>query len=193
MPALVSSKHRGTITWLGGVPDRQFSLRATGADALMATFPGVADDSHSGLTRQSCSRVTALYPLATDIRNTRQFSILSVEDMDKIAQNMGLNSVDPARLGASMVVQGIPDFTHLPPSSRLQFPSGATLTIDLENRPCNLPAKVIDEDAPGNGKAFKAAAKDLRGVTAWVEREGTIRVGDTVRLFVPDQRAWARA
>jgi hypothetical protein len=89
-----------------------------------------------------------------------------------------------------MVLEGIPDFTHLPPSSRLQGTSGATLVVDLENRPCTLPAKPIDARHAGFGKAFKPAAKDRRGVTAWVEREGLFTLGDAVTLHIPDQRAW---
>ena len=60
----------------------------------------------------------------------------------------------------------------------------------MQNRPCNLPAREIEIDHPTHGKPFKAAAKGKRGVTAWVEREGTFRVGDAVTLHVPDQRAW---
>ena len=61
----------------------------------------------------------------------------------------------------------------------------------MENRPCNFPAREIEKDEPGHGKAFKAAAKGRRGVTAWVEREGRLSIGDTLRLHVPDQRPWA--
>jgi MOSC domain-containing protein YiiM len=43
----------------------------------------------------------------------------------------------------------------------------------------------------GMGKTFKSAAKGKRGVTAWVEREGTLRIGDQMRLHMPQQRAWA--
>ncbi|HKK85364.1 MAG TPA: sulfurase, partial [Roseovarius sp.] len=85
---------------------------------------------------------------------------------------------------------GIPDFTHVPPSSRLQTEAGTTLVVDMENRPCHLPAKVIDEDAPGFGKAFKSASQGRRGVTAWVEREGGLRLGDVMRLHIPDQPVW---
>ena len=92
-------------------------------------------------------------------------------------------------LGASVVVSGIPDFSHLPPSSRLQGPDGATVTVDMQNRPCQFPAMTIEAAQPGHGKAFRTAAKGLRGVTAWVEREGCFRIGDQLRLHVPDQRA----
>jgi hypothetical protein len=130
------------------------------------------------------------YPRNTEIRNTRQFAILSDEELAMIAGDMGLAVLDPALLGATMVLEGIPDFTHLPPSSRLQGTSGATLVVDLENRPCTLPAKPIDVRHAGFGKAFKPAAKDRRGVTAWVEREGLFTLGDAVTLHIPDQRAW---
>ena len=60
----------------------------------------------------------------------------------------------------------------------------------MENRPCVLPAREIEQDSPGHGPKFKAAAKDRRGVTAWIEREGVLKLGDELRLFIPDQPAW---
>jgi hypothetical protein len=190
MPALIPTDFTAKIIWLGRVSDRDATLRAEPLDEVLATFAGVEGEEHAGLTRPSYSRVTSQYPRGTEIRNVRQFSILSAEDLDAIATRMGIEAINPAWVGASMVLQGIPDFTHVPPSSRLQSSAGTTLVVDMENRPCHLPAKVIDEDAPGKGKAFKTAAKGRRGVTAWVEREGILRVGDTVTLHVPDQRPW---
>ncbi|MGR3491132.1 MAG: MOSC domain-containing protein, partial [Shimia sp.] len=128
-----------------------------------------------------------------EIRNTRQLSILAAEELGDIADAMGLSELDPAWVGASMVVRGIPDFTHVPPSSRLQAASGATFIVDMENRPCQLPARVIETKHPGYGKAFKAAAQGKRGITACVERPGSCAIGDAIRLFVPDQRAWTGA
>ena len=93
--------------------------------------------------------------------------------------------------GANMVLRGIPDFTHVPPSSRLLSPAGPSLTIDMENRPCVLPGREVEQEAPGHGAAFKPAAAGRRGVTAWVERPGTLRLGDRLSLFIPDQRPWA--
>jgi len=88
-------------------------------------------------------------------------------------------------------VQGIPDFGHIPPGSRLQGVSGATLVVNLYNRPCTVPARAIEAALPGFGAKFKPAAKDRRGIVGWVEREGMFRLGDTIRLHIPDQRPWA--
>ena len=190
MPALKPTSFRAKITFLGRVPDRDASLRSEPLNEVHATYAGVEGEDHSGFTRLSCGRVTSQHPRGTNIRNVRQFAIVSAEEMAAVVANMGLDTFDPTWVGASMVIEGLPDFTHLPPSSRLQSEAGTTLVVDMENRPCHLPAKVIDEDAPGFGKAFKAAAKGKRGVTAWVEREGPLCVGDVLRLHVPDQPVW---
>lgn len=190
MTALKKTKIIGRIVWLGTVANREAALESAPLRGIMARFAGPEGDAHGGLTRPSCSRVLGQYPRNTEIRNTRQFAILSDEELAMIAGDMGLAVLDPALLGATMVLEGIPDFTHLPPSSRLQGTSGATLVVDLENRPCTLPAKPIDVRHAGFGKAFKPAAKDRRGVTAWVEREGLFTLGDAVTLHIPDQRAW---
>ena len=190
MPALRPTKFEGVITWLGVVQTALGVLPSRPEAEVFATFAGVAGEVHGGLTRASCSRVLGQYKRGTEIRNVRQFSVLSAEELALIAQGMGLAVLEPSLLGASLVISGIPDFTHLPPSSRLQFDSGATLVVDMENRPCTLPAKEIEVVHPGFGRAFKPAAANLRGVTAWVEREGILRLGSKMRLHVPDQRAW---
>ncbi len=191
MPALSPTEYSGTITWLGRVGDREAALASSPLTEIAASFAGARGEAHGGLTRPACSRVAGQYPRDTEIRNVRQFSILGHEELDAVARDMGLPALDPALLGASMVISGIPDFTHLPPSSRLQGESGATLVVDMENRPCTLPAVGIEAAYPGFGKTFKPAAKGRRGVTAWVEREGIFRIGDRIRLHIPDQRPWA--
>lgn len=191
MPELLPTDHTATIVWMGMVPQDRSNIRSHAIDRARATYAGFEGDFHAGLTRPSCVRVKSQYPQATEIRNTRQFSILSAEELADIAAQIGVEKLVPRLLGASIVVQGIADFTHIPPSSRLQSDSGTTLTVDMLNGPCNLPAREIEKEVPGQGKGFKAAAKGRRGVTAWVEREGDLAVGDTLRLHVPGQRAWA--
>ncbi|MCO4846853.1 MAG: MOSC domain-containing protein [Yoonia sp.] len=189
MPALTPTQQIGEIVWIGTVAP-EAGLRSAPAPALVMTYGGPEGEAHSGLTRASCVRVRAQWPVGTEIRNVRQLSVMSQEEIDQIAADCGLSTLDPALLGCSLVVKGISDFSHVPPSSRLQSKDGTTIVIDMQNRPCNLPAREIEADHPGHGKPFKEAAKGKRGVTAWVEREGTFRVGDAVTLHVPDQRAW---
>ena len=179
MPVLKPTGHVGRIVWLGLVRDRDAALESAAVESLAVTFAGPEGEAHGGLTRPSCSRVLA------------QFSVLAAEDLAAIAAKMGVERLDPALVGATMVVEGIPDFSHLPPSSRLQGEGGATLVVDLENRPCQLPAKPIEARHPGLGGKFKAAAQGRRGIVAWVEREGLFRLGEAVRLHIPDQPVWA--
>jgi hypothetical protein len=190
MPALKATDIAAEIVWLGYVPDRAAALPSVAAPVLDLSFAGPAGEDHGGLTRPSCSRVMGLYPRGTTIRNTRQLSILSAEELDAIAADMGLPALDPALLGATMVLRGIPDFSHVPPSARLLSDSGACVTVDMENLPCTLPARPIEARHTGHGARFKAAAKGRRGVTAWVEAEGRVALGDRLRLFIPAQPGW---
>ena len=193
MPILMPTDFYGKITWLGRVAPGKDDIRSAPVEAVDVTYAGVPGELHSGLTRPSCSRVLSQHQRGTEIRNTRQLSILSAEEMTEIAAAIGLERLEPEWLGATVVLEGIPDLSHVPPSSRLQSEAGTTLVIDMQNGPCIYPGKEIEKDAPGHGKAFKPAAQKRRGVTAWVEREGPLRVGDSLRLHIPDQRPWAHA
>ncbi|MFC3614194.1 MOSC domain-containing protein [Lutimaribacter marinistellae] len=190
MSTVAETQYAGEVIWLGHVPAGS-GIRAESVVSLDLTLGGDAGARHEGAVRPSCSRVTHLYPKGTEIRNVRQLSILSGEELDLVGAEIGLEQLDPALLGASIILRGIPDFTHVPPGSRLQGPSGLTITVDMENLPCHLPAREIEADEPGHGKQFKQAAKGRRGVTAWVERAGRLALGDRLRLFVPEQRVWA--
>ncbi|WP_371169859.1 MOSC domain-containing protein [Aliiroseovarius sp. 2305UL8-7] len=120
----------------------------------------------------------------------RQVSILSEEELAEVAAELELDHINPEWLGASMIVRGLPDFTHLPPSARLQADDGATLVVDMENQPCTLVSREVEKARPGHGIGFKPAAVGKRGVTAWVERPGALKLGGTLRLHIPGQRAW---
>ncbi|PZX19669.1 MOSC domain-containing protein [Palleronia aestuarii] len=191
MQALVPTDHTARVTWLGRVPHRDRKpVDGEGVAAMPLAFGGMEGEFHAGVTRPACSRVAQQHPRDTEIANVRQLTILSAEELAAIAQDMEIERVDPAWLGASIVVEGIADFSHVPPSARLQGPDGVTLVIDMQNLPCQYPAMKIAEAVGERGKRFKAAAEGRRGVTAWVERPGTIRAGETLRLHVPGQRGW---
>jgi hypothetical protein len=106
---------------------------------------------------------------------------------------MELAQLDPSWLGASMVIDGIPAFTQVPPSSRLIFGNGTGLVVDMENAPCKYPAELIERLHPGQGLSFPRHARGRRGVVAWVERPGSIALGDTAVLHCPPQRLYAPA
>lgn len=195
MTVLMPTDHTARIIWLGTqrIPVKDLVITSEPLSEMPLTFAGYAGESHAGLTRPSCSRVLKQHPRGTTIRNTRQLCLVSAEEMAEVAATLGMDRFDYAWVGASVVLEGIPDFTHLPPSSRLQGPDGTTLVVDMLNEPCQEPAVTMAKATGGQGKAFKAAARGKRGVTAWVEREGTLRLGDVLRLHIPQQRAWQPA
>ncbi len=191
MPALIPTDLTARVAWLGTVEsDDRSELMARPVDRLELTFEGIAGSVHAGATRPSCARVTSQHRKGTTIRNVRQLSIVSAEELSEIAAALGLPGIDPARLGANVVVEGIEDFTHLPPSSRLQGPSGVTLVVDMLNEPCQFPARSLARAHGQAAKGFRRAAQGRRGVTAWVERDGALSVGDALALHIPRQRAW---
>ena len=191
MPILKPTQFFGRITFLGRMIGPYDILHSEPCDTLTASFAGIEGEAHAGLSVPSCVRMKAQYPQGTLVANTRQVSILSAEELAQIAERMGLPALSPTLLGATMVIDGIPDFSHIPPGSRLQGPSGATMVVNLNNRPCTIPSHAIEATHPDYGAAFTAAANGRRGVVAWVEREGSFALGDSLRLHIPDQRDWA--
>ena len=192
MPALVPTHHIATVTWLGRVGADAEGVRSAPLDGeVPLSYAGIEGEVHAGLTRPSCVRTVTQWPEGTEIRNVRQLSILSAEEMTATAAEMGLERLEPEWVGASMIIEGIDDFSHVPPGARLMNDVGTSLVIDMQNRPCHFPGQEVEKDRPDHGKSYKTAAKGRRGVTAWVEREGPIAVGDRLVLHVPDQRAWA--
>jgi hypothetical protein len=173
---------------VNSTPDEDLSSRRI--PSVTVSFAGLEGESHSGLVRSSCVRVRHQYPIGTEIRNTRQVSIVASEELAAIADAMGIAGLEPEWLGANLLVSGIPNFSRIPPSTRMIFESGASLVVDLENSPCKYPGEIIDRHHPGCGQLFAKAAVGLRGITAWVEREGQIASGDSIRLYIPPQRIY---
>lgn len=193
MPLMIKLAATGRVEALLRNPDRKAGLEKSRADGLTLRFDGIEGDCHSGLTRPADVRTIKQYPRDTPIRNVRQLTLLSVEELSDIAVIMEIPDVKPEWVGANMVTSGIPDLTLLPPSSRLQFPSGATIVVDMENEPCRYPADIIASHNPQQKVGFVKAAKHKRGITAWVEREGDVKLGDAIIIWIPPQRLYGAA
>ncbi len=170
---------------------REKGLEKTEVPRLEVQFSGIKGDCHAGLTRASDVRTIKQYPRDTEIRNVRQLTIVAEEELADIAALMGIPEMKAEWLGANIVTSGIPDLTLLTPSSRMQFPSGATIVVDMENFPCRQVADVVAKHHPEPKAGLVASAMHKRGLTAWVEREGTIQAGDAITVWVPPQRLYA--
>jgi hypothetical protein len=190
MPLMTRLSFSGRVEALLMSGDRAQGLEKSRIDRMKLRFDGIQGDCHSGLTRPADVRTIKQYPRDTPIRNVRQLTLLSVEELAQIAAIMEIPAVKPEWVGANVVTSGIPDLTLLPPSSRMQFPSGATIVVDMENEPCRYPAEIIEKHNPEQKVGFVKAAKNKRGITAWVEREGDVSQGDQITIWIPPQRLY---
>ena len=162
-------------------------------DSCKITYDGFSGDFHSGLTMKSGGRQPH-YPKGTQIRNYRQVSIVSHEELHSIADSMGIKKIKPGWIGANMEVEGIPNLTFLPPSTRIEFSGGAVLVVNGENLPCIGPGKIIQQNFPdlkGLTESFLKNALGKRGLVAWVECIGTIQTGNDITLRIPKQKSWS--
>ncbi|MEM8581143.1 MAG: sulfurase [Pseudomonadota bacterium] len=185
MSLLLPTAIEGEVVWLGRVTDRNETLASTASERLTLDFDGIRGEHHAGLTRRSCARVKRQYAVGTEIRNTRQVSIVSEQELKAVAEAMSIAELKPEWLGANIALKGIEQLTHIPPASRLIFDGGCSLVIDTENTPCRMPAELLETYFPGSGLSFPKHARNRRGVVAWVERPGQIALNERARLHVP--------
>ncbi len=153
------------------------------------SLEGFKGDRHAGFTLLSGSR-TPFYPRGTVIRNSRQVSLVSTEELSLIARDIGLPQLQPEWLGANLLISGIPRFTQIPPGTRFFFPQGAVLLAQGENNPCRLAGDAVQSHFPDDAELsqrFIASAKHRRGLVACVEHPGIVRPGEAVRLEIPSQ------
>ena len=122
-----------TVAWLGWAPDADFVTRP--CEQLSLAYEGIPGDLHAGLTRKSGAR-EPWYPRGTPMRNERQVSLLSREELNAVAQTLVIPDLDPAWIGGNFVFSGVPAFSALPPRTLLLFPSGAAIRVDGDNGPC---------------------------------------------------------
>lgn len=171
----------------------QFQTEAV--DELMLGFDGIAGDFHAGRTRRSGGR-EPWYSRGTEIRNERQLSIVSADELAIVAGRMGLAKLKPEWIGANLVIEGVPNLSMLPAGTLLFFKGGATVKIDGQNHPCRYAGQSIAENAAmpdreAGALLFPKSAKRLRGLIGWVEKPGRIVPGEEISVRVPEQWIYA--
>jgi len=169
------------------------SLITTRQPEIALNFEGIVGDKHAGFTRRADGRVPH-FPRGTLIRNERQVTLVSVEELAEVATALNVPEVLPEWLGANVLVSGIPRFTLLPIGARLFFANGAVLVVSGENEPCTGPGKVLQAHFPERIKSasqFPKAAIHKRGLLAVVELPGQLAAGESVRAKLPSQPAYS--
>lgn len=167
-----------------GIADVAGEFVTRAADALTLTFAGIPGDRHAGLTMSAGVRQTHV-PKGTILRNARQLSLVSLEELADVARTLGLPHLDYRWLGANVCVSDVDGFTRLTPSTRLVFAAGAIVVVDSDNEPCTKAGRAIVAAANCDARVaqdFPKAARHKRGLVGWVEREGEVRVGDRVTV-----------
>jgi hypothetical protein len=163
------------------------SLVTRDVPEVKVSFEGFVGDRHAGLTRAADMR-TPWFPKGALVRNTRQVSLVSTEELALIAEALGVPQVQAAWLGANLELAGVLRLTQLPPGTRLFFPEDAVLVVEGENEPCRKAGRALEDHYPereGLSSRFVKAAHHHRGLVGWVERAGLIRPADKVKVVPP--------
>ncbi|MCQ8783938.1 MOSC domain-containing protein [Mangrovibrevibacter kandeliae] len=190
------------------IPGRKLKARvaglyaATGEDFVSAAverlelgFEGIAGDLHAGSTRRSGGR-EPWYPRGTLMRNERQLSILAPDELAAVASALGVPAVEPEWIGGNMLIEGIEALSWLPPRTLLFFAGGVTLRIDGDNGPCRSAGRAVARNFEGRDDiefGFVQAAKHRRGLVGWVEKPGSVAVGETLTAMLPEQWIYSPA
>ncbi len=148
---------------------------------------GFDGDKHRGHSRVCYEGDTE--PEGTVRRNNRQWSGMSQQELEEIRQALDLERpLAPEDLGVNICISGVELFSNLAKGTRLEFPSGAVLTVEDYNPPCTEMAdKIAGIYRTRSGESitrrqFLIEAKRKRGVVGVVDVPGVINTGD--RIFV---------
>lgn len=191
MERVAARRLRGRIGGLYRSIGTDFVTEAV--DVLDLGFGGIEGDRHGGTTRRSGGR-EPWYPRGTEMRNERQLSLLSPDELAAVALALGIPELRPEWIGGNLSIEGIANLTWLPARTLLFFEGGVTLKIDGDNGPCRLSGRSVASRFEGREDielGFVKAAKNRRGLVAWVEKPGRITAGETFEARLPEQWIYA--
>lgn len=178
------------------VADTQHPFVTHPCERLALDLSGIPGDVHGGVTRKSGAREPWL-PRGTVLRNDRQLSALSADELAEVAADLGLDALPPEWIGGNLLFTGLECFSRIAPGSRLaiggswggsgRFDGGAVLRVEAYNFPCRQSGRAIAALAgrPELEFAFVKVAAALRGLVLSVDLAGTITPGDAVIVIPP--------
>ena len=163
--------------------------------SIQVELDGIVGDRHRSYVRDTYT--VDKQPYGTVRRNERQWSAVSIEELDSISAEMNLKEgITAASVGANLCIDGISELSRLPKGTLLQFPSGTELIVEEFNPPCSDMSKIqalrhqTESGEPVSDTAFSKAAKLNRGVVGVVEAAGEINAGDEVTVVLYEQPSW---
>ena len=170
---------------------RNGEMQTDEVDRLELEIGGIVGDYHFGHSRKSGSR-EPWYERGTVMCNERQLSLVAEDEMAFIANQMGIDRIEPEWIGANIVIEGLRLLSLLPPRSQLFFEGGVTLRVDGANVPCKFSGASIashypDRDQTELALAFPNVARKRRGLVVRVEKPGVIESGEAITVQIPDQ------
>jgi len=164
-------------------------IASTPRASLTMLRDGVEGDRHTGFTAKAGVRERKFHERGTEIFNARQWSAVSVEELNETAQSMEVAELKAEWLGANLLFSGYAGLTQLPSLTRLVFPDKTTLLVYAQNMPCKYLSDTLPEKdssiSPDHAKRFVPSAQNKRGIVGWVERAGIIHIGDEVKVYLP--------
>lgn len=165
--------------------------------SIQVELDGIVGDRHRSYVRKTWAGDKQ--PEGTTRRNERQWSAVSIEELDDIAKDMNIaEPLTATSLGANLCLQGIPELSRLPKGTVLKFPSGAELIVEEYNPPCKDMSEIQAAKHTQNSgdkvspTAFSVASKLSRGVVGVVEATGVINAGDNVTVEIYETPEWLK-
>lgn len=167
-------------------------------EQITFAIDGPINDDHRGFFRRLSGhdgdyKRTSSLLRGHEVFNWRSWTGLSKEELVYVESSLAC-TIPPGTLLENITFSDIPNFSTLPPTSRLVFPyrprntaSQCILAVWEQNGPCKTVGERVAEHNRRHDltDAFVRAAKGRRGVMGLVLAAGTVQLGDTVIVYPP--------
>lgn len=185
-----------TVCWVDPIIQTQVNKPTENSwNSIEFDLNGIRGGKYHYQSRLTAAQDTLLWETAckiqkgTTVLNTRMWSMTSIDDLDVIKQNMGLQEDIPmGMLRENICVDGF-SVSVLLPGTQLVFRkkdrTKAVLTVSNQNAPCFIPAGYIKEAVGTGEKRFEAAAFGLRGLVGIVFKPGKVEPDYKMDIYVP--------